>query len=57
MLLLGRINSDGKDSAQKQLRDKAFINLNELVHIVQRYGKYVFRSNPDKLKDYQRKYY
>ncbi len=55
MLLLSKINGDD-DNDHKEFRDKAFMNLSNLVQYVQRYGKYVFRDDPERREDYQRKY-
>lgn len=57
MLLLGRMNGNADDDSQiKFLRDKAYTNLKTIVDYARRYGKYVFRNDPERSANYARAY-
>lgn len=58
MLLLSRMNGeDREDSDTKLVRDKAYTNLKMLVDYIRRYGKYVFRDNPERAAAYTSQYH
>ncbi|MDB4335132.1 hypothetical protein OAA06_02100 [bacterium] len=46
-----------EDGAAKQLRDKAYTYLKEIVDEVRRVGKFVFWNNPERVVGYRNEYY
>ncbi len=43
-------------SDSKRVRDQAYTHVKEAVDVVNKFGQYVFRNNPDRLKGYRSKY-
>ena len=56
--LRAQVNGDNLEDNQKMIsRDRAFTNLVQITRYIRRYGKFVFRKEPEKAARYNVTYY